>query len=44
VSGHHGIVGMRERVGLFGGALDAGFRPGGGFGVCARLPHDAIVR
>ena len=34
----HGIVGMRERVQLLGGSLDAGPRPGGGFKVVAHLP------
>jgi signal transduction histidine kinase len=34
----HGIVGMRERVGLFGGRFDAGQVPGGGFRVHAVLP------
>ena len=38
--GHHGIIGMRERIALFGGSLSAGPRPGGGFRVLARLPID----
>jgi signal transduction histidine kinase len=36
--GGRGIAGMRERVGLLGGELSAGARPGGGFQVRARLP------
>lgn len=36
-----GIVGMRERVALFGGTLDVGPRPEGGFQVRARLPIGA---
>ena len=33
-----GITGMRERAAVLGGELCAGFRPGGGFRVSARLP------
>jgi signal transduction histidine kinase len=33
-----GLVGMRERVALFQGRLDAGRLPGGGFRVVAHLP------
>jgi signal transduction histidine kinase len=34
----HGLIGMRERVALFGGSLETGARPGGGFVVRARIP------
>jgi signal transduction histidine kinase len=36
--GAHGLIGMRERVALFGGSLETGTRPGGGFLVRARIP------
>jgi signal transduction histidine kinase len=37
-AGGHGLVGMRERVGLFDGTLEAGARPEGGYRVHAHLP------
>jgi signal transduction histidine kinase len=39
-AGGYGIVGMRERVAMFGGSLSAGRRATGGYAVRASLPND----
>jgi signal transduction histidine kinase len=38
MGGGNGLAGMRERVGLLGGSLQAGYLPGVGFAVRAHLP------
>ncbi|HVX44631.1 MAG TPA: sensor histidine kinase [Mycobacteriales bacterium] len=40
--GGHGLLGMRERVGVYGGELTVGPRSGGGFIVHATLPYDNL--
>ena len=37
-----GLLGLRERIALYGGELDAGPRPGGGWRVRARFPVDPL--
>jgi signal transduction histidine kinase len=40
----HGLLGVRERVALFGGTFQAGNRAEGGFGLRALLPLDEVPR
>lgn len=40
--GGHGLIGMRERMALYGGELEVGERQEGGFAVHARLPAGGV--
>lgn len=42
-TGGHGLIGMRERVGVFGGTFDAGPGEDGGFAVRAWLPLEGAT-
>ena len=42
-SGGHGLIGMRERVEMWGGTLETGPVDGGGFRVSASLPNAATT-
>lgn len=41
-TGGQGLVGMRERVGVYGGTFDSGTVPEGGFRVAARIPFEPV--
>ena len=41
--GGRGLIGMRERIAVYSGALDAGPRPGGGWRVSARIPVEPMA-
>jgi signal transduction histidine kinase len=42
IPGGHGLIGMRERVSVYGGSFEAGPSTGGGFRVAVRLPYGEL--